>query len=661
MLTDDGIQMANRNVSRFDWTTYRMGIHYRADNGSHVLIDFNEEGLLNGTYTKKLRTDNLTYYQINVSAYINRGNLSAYMEYTIGQLLNDDYVNFTFRVSTISGFTAFNKTLSFWRAMKNINVDLDDDVDIINGVINNGTIIGRFLNFTTPLWANNTGRFIQVGDKDSSHGIKWFWNDAKERIMYVTPQEGNPNNEVYWLRNTSTKIFDGRSYQLSEFWIDIDPCVISMVGTCYGLRTPRILCNNTGSVQNCTANTDTNRIGIYMEMWYIGLTSCHYTFSQGCYWKIQNSTTYAVLPYRGSSSSELGVSCYNPTYSPCYHDSITEYSTFQLDTTILNISCKLPINRSVYANFSFGIYSLISGTFKLFCNPDTGSPYINQLSPPNNSIVGNPINITCNATDDYPLKNMSIWSNVSGTWTQMVKVFPLPENTYMIQYLLINISNGKNVSWLCNVWDNNAKKNVTANFTFTVNDLVKPNITIVSPPNNSNYTTTSGFNISCLVADNLSAIANVSLWTNFTGSWALNRTVNILSGYWNSDINDIDYWYNITNRTNVTFFNLRTNRGVYAYQCRGCDASGNCNNTARNQTVNIYTCGYPFNPPASWILVRNEICQNESFTVLGDVNFNGYNLTFLNSNMSIDLRTKYVLISPTTFFYLDYPSRFGGG
>jgi hypothetical protein len=230
-LTDVGVQMANRDVSRFDWTTYRMGIHYRADNGSHVLIDFNEEGLLNGTYTKRLRTDNLTYYQINVSAYINRGNLSAYMEYTIGQLLNDDYVNFTFRVSTISGFTAFNKTLSFWRAMKNINVDLDDDVDIINGVINNGTIIGRFLNFTTPVWANNTGRFIQVGDKDSSHGIKWFWNDAKERIMYVTPQEGNPNNEVYWLRNTSTKIFDGRSYQLSEFWIDIDPCVISMVGT----------------------------------------------------------------------------------------------------------------------------------------------------------------------------------------------------------------------------------------------------------------------------------------------------------------------------------------------------------------------------------------------------------------------------------------------
>ncbi|GEM_PF-5027439 len=100
-----------------------------------------------------------------------------------------------------------------------------------------------------------------------------------------------------------------------------------------------------------------------------------------------------------------------------------------------------------------------------------------------------------------------------------------------------------------------------------------PNVTILSPANGTNFSAAgSSVNLSfnCSVIDDFD-IANVSLFTNISGSYSLNQSVNIGGR---------------TNATNITF-NITdfTSSLGFIWICQGCDGNGLCTFAQNNLTA----------------------------------------------------------------------------
>jgi len=100
-----------------------------------------------------------------------------------------------------------------------------------------------------------------------------------------------------------------------------------------------------------------------------------------------------------------------------------------------------------------------------------------------------------------------------------------------------------------------------------------PNVTILSPANETNFSAAgSSVNLSfnCSVIDDFD-IANVSLFTNISGSYTLNQSVNIGGR---------------TNATNITF-NITdfTSSLGFIWICHGCDGNGLCTFAQNNLTA----------------------------------------------------------------------------
>jgi hypothetical protein len=268
---------------------------------------------------------------------------------------------------------------------------------------------------------------------------------------------------------------------------------------------------------------------------------------------------------------------------------MTKLNAYSYSTSVLNISCLASVQRRIYGNWSQMGYTFLTTNFTIVCNLDTGVPSLSFVSPLNKTVVGNPFNISCNASDDYPLKNFTIRTNVTGLWVNNT-VYPIPENKYTHNIIHLNVSNGKNITFRCDVWDTNNKKNYSSDSWFYVNDLVKPNISYNPSDNNTNYSRYGLANLSCFVWDNLSAISNVSLWTNFTGEWKINQTLNVLWAIRNDLASPPTFqWFNITRNLTVNFteINLSYGGGYYSWSCGSCDASGNCQNNALNMSLFI--------------------------------------------------------------------------
>jgi hypothetical protein len=98
-------------------------------------------------------------------------------------------------------------------------------------------------------------------------------------------------------------------------------------------------------------------------------------------------------------------------------------------------------------------------------------------------------------------------------------------------------------------------------------DTSAPNVTLISPVNDTNSTSAS--NIFSCNATAASALANATLWSNFTGTWQANETKSA-SGSSDSE----------------SFTKALTN-GSYIWNCRWCITANNCSFAAANWTINI--------------------------------------------------------------------------
>ena len=470
MLTGDGLQMANNDTSRFGWATYRSGLHYKNGAGGDVLIDFDDLGL-----SKSWESDNESFYRLNFSGYLSMGGKEAYFEYIVGQLVDDDYVNFTVRLVTVSGFDAWNKTVSLWRMVKNIDVGGDGDVDTLSL-----SDVGLSLNFSDDTWLNASEGFLRVVDREDDFGIRWSWEDFKDRVVFVTNQSGSVNNKVYWMRNSSSPLRDGRSYELSEFWIDIPECSFSCDrGGCY-FRYLRMRCQDGGFFNNCSNQVSRNMTFKYWISFWDGEFNCNCEPNGGCLISGQHNASGEWENLTGQPHVGGGFNydaedfvCLNHTYSEC--DEADWYqpnpsSTWRTLDFVVECRRMLPETgfEGIHVNLRGWLgyndwYSI--NDMDVYCMNDSLNPNVSWVSPGNLSGVNfsESFEVNCSAGDNYPMQNLSLWSNISGSWLaySVYEAFPFVDIESSLNMSAVNVTDGF-VAFYCRGCDVNGFCNESA-------------------------------------------------------------------------------------------------------------------------------------------------------------------------------------------------------
>jgi len=575
--TADGLQFANNETARLGWATYEHGFIYNRSDGTPVIINFFDLPNITGRW----ESDNATYYLLNFSGTNSIGGKVAYIEYTAGQLLYDDLVNFTLRLRTISGFTAWNKTVSLYRGMKRINIDNDGDVDVINLYGINETGGNESYNY----YLNETRKFslldknFSLGDLDGAptSSIEWRWYNNRSRELRTRPNGANPNYRVYWWMPVRKALKDNKTYELSEYWIDAPKCNKACPpNVWYSYHRDR--CAGTHSEANCSA--DANRM---IDLYYFirfaalfGSGTC--TYSNGCYITQRDNTN--IFYFETKWKTETGalydqLHCINRTAATCRQNTIT-YCTLPFcsysESQRFRVQCIKAVNITYTNGYFIKEATGATNALKMLC-PGDKPISVNISAYPN----GQSFNVTdnipfqCNVSDYYPLQNKTLWGDWSGWGIK---------ETQILRYRLFNDTNFSTVTgldpgvyaWNCLGCDNNGDCSYAAsNNTFTVLDEIAPYVLLNAPANNSNYWDNQSITFNCTGVDEYK-IKNVSLWHNLTGVWHLNATGEAVIA-----------------TTNFTLTNITQNNsiGVYAWNCEACDTFGNCAFNLTNYTVKV--------------------------------------------------------------------------
>jgi len=573
----DSMQFANNNTARLSWAKYDHGFTYNDTNGTPQFISFFDLPNLTGRWD----TDEETYYLLNFSGTNTIGGKTAYVEYTAGQLLEDDYVNFTLRIRTISGFTAWGKYVNLYRRMSKINVMNDNDVDIINvfGINNSGAneSYGYYLNQSKNLTV--TDKNFTIGDWHSNPTglIEWDWRDDMNRRMYIFPNGANPNYQVAWLRPVRNKIQDNRTYELSEYWIDAPGCLYTCpIGVSYGVHYDR--CDATDSQANCSA--DINRmIDLYYRIqWFAILGSGTCSMGSGCYIQQRDNTNIFFFETKFKTDTNPlydQLHCINNSKPQCLQDTIRSCSTpfcSTSETQRYRVQCIKATNNTYTNGYFIEFANPANNQLQLFCPGDKAISVNITAYPDGESFnVSDEIPFGCNVSDYYPLQNKTLWGNWSGWGIK---------ETQTLRYRTFNDTNFSTVTgldpgvyaWNCLGCDNNDECSFdSSNNTFTVVDQEAPYVLLNAPANDSSFWDNETFTFNCTGVDEY-RISNVSLWHNLTGVWHLNVTGK-----------------SVIAQTNFTLTNVTSNQsiGTYAWNCEACDTFNNCAFNQTNFTLHI--------------------------------------------------------------------------
>jgi hypothetical protein len=217
--TKDASQMANNNVSRFGWLTYEMGAFYF--NAANQLKRFpfimNKS---NATYS----SDNTTYWEVRWDGYLKRGSRQFYFNYTATQSIYDEYVNLSLRATTV-GLSDFPYNISFYRIMKNIDIWEDNNSEELE--LNNGTHLTHRLNTSTRTRWYNISPWLTIYSRNPFTGaVRWRMGENSTWQAIHEPT-GSLNGIVGFYKTKAPPFPDNRDYTIKNYWIDVNPCVIS--------------------------------------------------------------------------------------------------------------------------------------------------------------------------------------------------------------------------------------------------------------------------------------------------------------------------------------------------------------------------------------------------------------------------------------------------
>ena len=181
------------------------------------------------------------------------------------------------------------------------------------------------------------------------------------------------------------------------------------------------------------------------------------------------------------------------------------------------------------------------------------------------------INVTPTGYEE--IKNVTLYTNISGTWKSNKTFYPNATTKYIFNHTIIGIPNGGYI------WNALAYNNLSnfdwgnMNYTLTVStagggDTV-PTVVLHSPPDD-NISTSGNVTFTCNVTDDRS-IVNVSLYGNFS-SWDINQTIDLGGA-------NLSYQANFS----INF----TSNASYIWNCYACDNASNCSWGDNNYTLSI--------------------------------------------------------------------------
>ena len=212
----DGLQMANRNVSRFGWVTYEMGFAWwQNDSITKFPIDCS-------TVTPSYSSDDLTYWEVEWHKQITQGAKVANLTYILSQTVNASYVNATLIFHSVAGFETFTKNISLYRLMKNVDVDLDVDYEILE-IESEGQRFHLRMNHSRYEHGNNlTWPSIKIYDEETGNLVQWIWRGANYQAKYF-PSASGENGKVYFYKEFNPPpggLGNNFTKKVSHWWID---------------------------------------------------------------------------------------------------------------------------------------------------------------------------------------------------------------------------------------------------------------------------------------------------------------------------------------------------------------------------------------------------------------------------------------------------------
>ncbi|MFC2135430.1 DUF2341 domain-containing protein, partial [Bacteroidota bacterium] len=175
---------------------------------------------------------------------------------------------------------------------------------------------------------------------------------------------------------------------------------------------------------------------------------------------------------------------------------------------------------TVYANDSaYLLAPQQSGDFTVLIPPN-----ITSLDYPGDNFVfanGNNIDFNFTVVDDGTIDNCTLYTNSSDSWSPKKTIYGVANNTET--NITFDIGNGTFV-WNILCFDNSSLSAwFDTNYTVKV-DVIPPTTTLVSPPNGTIYPL-SYVTLTCNASDNMDLV-NLTLYTNLSGSFSANQTVN---------------------------------------------------------------------------------------------------------------------------------------
>lgn len=289
-----GVQIANA-PDRFGWAHYELGIFWwSAPNVSQKIpFDFSSADMF-------IDSDNSTYWRVFWNVSMQQGAKKATLEYSYYQALYDDLVNSTLQFHTVAGFAAFTRNISLYRLMKNVDIDLDGDYDVLN-LEDSDVGYGFYLNQSYEQWFPNlTDADLHVGDMDTSHGIQWRWEEDKHYQAWYYPMNGS-NGKVAFFREFTPSpagFGDNKTKTVTHWWIDVDPCTETRPAGC--VVQSRNFVTSDGDYVSDGDGTITGHF--YWRWWCPNFLGCgavppfqtcnpYMTFSGGCYIVGYDNTT----------------------------------------------------------------------------------------------------------------------------------------------------------------------------------------------------------------------------------------------------------------------------------------------------------------------------------------------------------------------------------
>ena len=267
-------------------------------------------------------------------------------------------------------------------------------------------------------------------------------------------------------------------------------------------------------------------------------------------------------------------------------------------------------------------------------------PYIFDYSPVSTTVVNGTINLTCNASDSDWLKNITFYSNHSGTY-QVINYTSLYAH---IDSAKFEITPSNDFVWSCKVCDVFGYCTDLANQTIYYNVSI-PNVALDSPSNNT-VKVPGNTNFTCNASDpNGISKINITIWksgalfysnyTNISGSQNANATFEVLltvGNYeWNCSAEDTVGYVGYSNETyTLTVFSASASFIYEAYVEPHLIVNGSNVNlfiNASNSNDLYANVTYP-----NGTIVRVNL-TNETNTTFSDTSLVGrYNVTFVANN-----------------------------